>query len=530
MISKILLVLLMATSFNVTMPASILPESSSVTVRRGDRLQLSCNIRISASETILESSWIRDEDSRFPYDTVNVSTCRPGIKNDGRDVPCATSKTLDNRGRVKYVYQTNETATTTLIIDESTLEDNTTFRCVVDRQQGGKQQSEQISVTVYYLPNATTPTCTSSNLSGVSIIPSSLTCSAGESQPSVSLEWTAFNEDSKRVSLSNFTEMIRDRVENTLDLTMLEIPFNKLVFTCFMTSRAYPEFISNCSIGPFFIPTTEATTVSRTPSTGTDHPVSPLSPITDITSRASGTLPTVTDEPVSRLSPIAVIASTAGAGAALFIIIIIIVCVVSSRKTKKRREVAVRFQASASGRQQTDFVRLATTTAIYENQGSVSLPVHQRMNYNRVPLKDDTPSDQSELPADVYAYASVTTAHRQPTSPPHYYELDPDAPTEKTSDGYAYASVEKVAGQDGQDWTEDAASDSSWEDDDSHDQEPRRLKVHDTGATYSEIEQTNDGGAGDNDNSHTIFVDNILYVPSTNDVIRQSKFKGQPVA
>ncbi|XP_022107231.1 uncharacterized protein LOC110988218 [Acanthaster planci] len=514
MASHIVFFLSLATTVGITISATIEPESSTVTVQRGQQLRLSFKIGISRDENITESQWVRTE-SQDPYDTVDVSTCIPD-----EDVPCITSITVDQRGKVKYLFVDDALAITTLIIDESTLGDNTTFRCRIEREQPrGAQISLPIYVTVHYLPNETYPVCTSSNLTEAPQPPPVLTCSAGESHPAVLLEWTTLDGNSDRITLSNDTERLEDRVQNTLNLSSLSTPYNNQTFTCFMTSEAYPDFSSNCSIGPIgpivvstAEPTTGATQVLET------HPM-------------------VTDEAVSTLSPIEVIAATAGAGAAFFVTIAVIVCIASSGKAKPRRRKPAAYHMPVYSRHQADAVRPASSDPANVNQSSDTLTVTHGLPNDSVPLEENTPRERppAALPRtspDVYAYASIAPDRQRHLSPPDVF-LDSDPAPQKTrSEGYAYASVLETERQ-------RPASFSSLETDKKTGQEPARPQTRDTNSTSPAMGQTpraastkargssNESG-GNDAASGTGFVDNILYIPSTEDVVTRRTSKKLP--
>ena len=232
-----------------------------------------------------------------------------------------------------------------------------------------------------HLPDPSYPMCSRSNPSTNADI-LSLSCWAEITQPVVSLEWTVEGSSSDQLSFTSKTETDEDRVESTLFLNEPGIPSGSLVFTCHMTSSAFPHTWRNCSIGPILIPGGQTTasilpSPEQTTSVILPDPTTTTTPRNDLGStdpqttpfNQDGTLTTPAELPP--LSHAVVITAVASAffGFTTIILLLIIAYLVSSRKRRfndTERKVDLHLTGVASCATQTNNIEQGTSL-MYQN-------------------------------------------------------------------------------------------------------------------------------------------------------------------
>ena len=137
------------TSLTITATAT----DDTVRVLLGEEIHLSCHITFETStDQLSEVRWYRGPNMATPYGSIDVTIC--GYVS----LPCPEVNTTDNRGVVRYEIGTSNEATLTLVIDNSRLEDNTSFSCGAVKDSGNQPQPAGIYVTVIDLPNVVTLT------------------------------------------------------------------------------------------------------------------------------------------------------------------------------------------------------------------------------------------------------------------------------------------------------------------------------------------------------------------------------------
>ena len=144
---------LVLSAVSLTTAFTIRATIDEVTIRRGEQLQLSCEIGLEAGDTLSdlqEVRWYRGSALTTAYGALDVSSCNIGIYQ------CNNATTVDDRGTVHYAVTGSNTGKMALIISSAIVEDNGTFYCGFLPDFG---QSAEISVTVQYLPGKTYPMC-----------------------------------------------------------------------------------------------------------------------------------------------------------------------------------------------------------------------------------------------------------------------------------------------------------------------------------------------------------------------------------
>ena len=115
---SVFIVALFATCFTTTTTLTLEVKSDVVTVREGERLNLSCSIVLDG-QGIREARWYRGSDPA-PYGSIGVTNCGPFPL-------CPVVNTTDNRGVVQFTRGFLNAATLTLMIDHTSARDNTSF-------------------------------------------------------------------------------------------------------------------------------------------------------------------------------------------------------------------------------------------------------------------------------------------------------------------------------------------------------------------------------------------------------------------
>ncbi|XP_038077100.1 uncharacterized protein LOC119744949 [Patiria miniata] len=241
-------------------------------------------------------------------------------------------------------------------------------------------------------------------------------------------------------------------------------------------------------------------------------------------------------DPAPLLGSTFFIALSAASGGVIIFLLVIVACLVSRRKTNKRDAINVSMSmATISGTAETG--RLGTVYGHrYDDQRS-----SQRAGSNSYDMGENRPTSPVQLVA-AYAVVPVPGLLQQP--PPEYAVLDPDMSSEEVaSDDDTYECVveekrrrrglkEVAASDDAANFGHDAPQDS----------EDTEMAV-----AYAEIGQTTSSSSsvtprGNDDHSKDDrgFVDNVLYMASSNDAIineqrfgnsvftSQKKVKGKP--
>ncbi len=143
-----IVLLLFVTAETQTTTTTLEVISDVVTVREGQKLNLSCSF-ITGSTGILEVRWYRGT-VQTPYGFIDVTQC-------GVSPLCPEVNTTDNRGVVNYTRGFLNEATLTLVIDHSLVRDNTSFYCGVIAARNTFKKSQSIHVIVQHLPDPTYP-------------------------------------------------------------------------------------------------------------------------------------------------------------------------------------------------------------------------------------------------------------------------------------------------------------------------------------------------------------------------------------
>ncbi|XP_071801234.1 uncharacterized protein [Asterias amurensis] len=335
---SVFIFVLFATCFTTTTTLTIDVTSDIVTVREGEKLNLSCSITLDG-QGIREFRWYRGSDPA-PYGSIDVTNCSISSL-------CPEVNTTDNRGVLHYRRGFLSEATLTLVINRTLTRDNTSFYCGLFTLSNTFPRSDNIHVIIQHLPDPSYPMCLRSNSSTNADI-LSFSCWAELTQPVVSLEWTVEGSSAERISLSHQTEIYEDRVENTLFLNEPGIPSGSLVFICHMTSSAFPHTRMNCSIRPILIPGEQTTAVilpspEQTtagilpdPTTATTSPRNDLASTNPTTTpfARDGTPATPTDLPPLSHAVVIAAATSAFFGFTTIILLLIIAYLVSSKKRR----------------------------------------------------------------------------------------------------------------------------------------------------------------------------------------------------
>ncbi|XP_033635986.1 uncharacterized protein LOC117296988 [Asterias rubens] len=411
---------LLVTSVTRTTTLTIEVASDRVTVREGEPLNLLCSFTLDG-QGIQEVRWYRGSIQQ-PYGSIDVSSC--GVS----PLLCPMVNTTDNRGVVQFTRGLRMQATFILLIDHSLVRDNTMFSCGVQKMLGGFQSSAKlIRVTVQHLPDPSYPMCLRSNSSTLTDI-LSLSCWAEITQPVVSLEWTVEGNSSDQLSFtSSSTETDEDRVENTLFFNETGIPSGSLVFTCHMTSYAFPHIQRNCSIGPIPVPGKQTTAGILSSPEQTTAPQSP----DQIT---ASTVPEPSKTATPRNDPklnTAVIASIASASVAIIVILLVIIAfLVSTRREKsaaKPQNLGIRLSLTNTSPR--------SNTSLYANQSD---PIYANQNNTAISSSNQRPVTLEPRPGDATA-----------DSPPVLYaEVPSDNKVSyvQSAEGYSYAVVSNEDG------------------------------------------------------------------------------------
>ncbi|XP_038064759.1 uncharacterized protein LOC119735133 [Patiria miniata] len=489
------------TSVMVTAPGT-------VSVRRGEPLQLSCNITMLSSGNMINTAqWDRKQNSSFQMYGVIDASSGCGVSSEN---PCPAVNTSDNRGIVRYERGTDNDARLTLTITPSHLEDSTSFQCVVYLNEGigSTTHSAIIKVTIRFFPNTTYPRCfVSPNSHDTPALPLILTCSSEFARPNVSLLWTTL-DNSTNVILGGITAVAGDEVENKLHLNP---SWTYTRYVCHMTSEAFPGIERNCSvdIGP--------TTVSTDPSSvSTTHDLSNTD-LSSLTLHFTDSSPTNSNP--SSFSTV-IIAVSSAVGGVIILLLVIIICLVSSRRKSRSWENRdTTLQLSTPTRPSDEISRQAAN--VYDNHNYFNQPASQRASGHEV---RDAESTDRAPPAPEGAYAVSTVIWEQTPPPPVYAVLDPDVSSDDDTcvlGVYSYATVQKMTKP-------------------SHDgkmkqnvQKAADLHNLSTMGAYDEAGQLQAGGPlgqrlGDSningnyndDDCTAVFVDNILYVASSDDALQ----------
>ncbi|XP_033635007.1 uncharacterized protein LOC117296274 [Asterias rubens] len=420
----VFVLLLFVTTVSRTTTLTIEATNDIVTVREGEPFSLSCSITL-GFPGVREVRWYRGSDQML-YGSISVTHC--GIKP-----LCQEVNTTDNRGVVQFTRGFHNAATLTLVIDHSTAHDNTSFYCGLLTSSNTFPRSDNIHVIVQHLPDPSYPMCLRSNSSTNADI-LSFSCWAEITQPVVSLEWTVEGSSSERISLSHQTEIYENRVENTLFLNETGIPSGSLVFTCHMTSSAFPQIQINCSIEPILIPvgqttasilpSPEQTTAGFLPDPSLPDPTTTTTttttPQNDLGSTDRATTPFSQDGmPTTRTTKIItqsdpqlntiVIAATASACLVVIIILLIIIaCLVSSRRTRRKGEAKTNpndlsIRLSVAITSPGSNTNLSHEAHVYANETVPALSSTNRPGRLEIPPWDHT---ASHPPSPLYAAVS----------------------------------------------------------------------------------------------------------------------------
>ena len=133
--SIVFVLALFATVVTTTTSLTITATATDDTVRvlLGEEIHLSCHITFETStDQLSEVRWYRGPHMTTPYGSIDVTIC--GVVS----LPCPEVNTTDNRGVVRYERGTSNEATLTLVIDNSRLEDNTSFSCGAVKVSGSQ--------------------------------------------------------------------------------------------------------------------------------------------------------------------------------------------------------------------------------------------------------------------------------------------------------------------------------------------------------------------------------------------------------
>ncbi|XP_071801087.1 uncharacterized protein [Asterias amurensis] len=413
--SMVFVVLLFVTTVTRTATLTIEATSDTVTVREGEQLTLSCSIKLD-NQGLRKARWYRGSDQLL-YGSIDITLC-------GISPLCLEVNTTDNRGVVQYTRSFND-ATLTLVIDHTLARDNTTFSCGLLTTSGTFPMPDNVHVIVQHFPDPTFPMCLRSNSSTNADI-LSFSCWAEITQPVVSLEWTVEGSSSERISLSHQTEIYEDRVENTL---FLNEPSGSLVFTCNMTSSAFPQIQRNCSIEPILIPvgqttasilpSPEQTTAGFLPDPFLPDPTT-TTPQNDVGSMDRATTPfsqdgmptTLTTKIITQIDPplntIVIAAIVSACLVVIIILLIIIACLVSSRRTRSRgeaktdpKDLSIRLSVAITAPGSN--TNLSHEAHVYSNETVPALSSTNRPGRLEIPPWDHT---ASHPPSPLYAAVS----------------------------------------------------------------------------------------------------------------------------
>ncbi|XP_071801407.1 uncharacterized protein [Asterias amurensis] len=471
--SIVFMSILLVTYVTRTTTLTIEVASDRVTVREGESLNLLCSLTLD-DQGIQEVRWYRGSD-QILYGSIDVSSC--GVPSL---LLCPVVNTTDNRGVVQFTRGSGIQATFILLIDHSLVRDNTMFSCGVQKMFGGFQSSAKIRVTVQHLPDPSYPMCLRSNPSTNADI-LSLSCWAEITQPVVTLEWTVDGSRSDQLSFS--TETDEDRVENTLFFNETGIPSSSLVFTCHMTSYAFPHIQRNCSIGPIPVPGVQTTAGILSSPEQTTAPQSP-----DQTTASTQPEPSKTAFP--RNDPklnTAVIASIASASVAIIVILLVIIaCLVFPRRKRRAanpQNLGIQLSLNTNTSPRSTSLYANQSDPIYANQNNTAISSSNQRPVTLEPRPGDATADSppvlyAEVPSDNkvsyvqsaegYSYAVVSKedgccestaleyqpnmGHQSP-DPPEYYTLEPGnrqmthgREPKTIDDQYVYAEAAKGQG------------------------------------------------------------------------------------
>ncbi|XP_033635702.1 uncharacterized protein LOC117296766 isoform X2 [Asterias rubens] len=219
----------------------LMATSSVVEVCLGKELRLSCHVRFGTStgtQSLAEVGWNRGEGA---YGRINVTACKTELEE-------CTEQTTDSRGQLQYGIGDSNVASLSLVVKNSTFEDNATFSCFALDRNGDRQTSQNTSAIVHGLPNkaflypiCSIKTCSSEDADNAC----TLSCTAEITGPMVSLDWIVSGTNSTEVRLSNNTVVIGNQVVLLYNVTER---YDNAIFTCRLFSDEFPCLKSSCSI------------------------------------------------------------------------------------------------------------------------------------------------------------------------------------------------------------------------------------------------------------------------------------------
>ncbi|XP_071801114.1 uncharacterized protein [Asterias amurensis] len=391
----------------------LMATSSVVEVCLGKELRLSCHVRFGTSkgtQSLAEVGWNRGEGA---YGRINVTACKTELEE-------CTEQTTDSRGQLQYgIKGDSNVASLTLVIKNSTMEDNVTFSCFTLGKNGNRQTSQNTSAIVHGLPNKASlyPICSKKTCSSEDADNAcTLSCMAEITRPMVSLDWIVSGTNSTEVRLSNNTVVIGNQVVLLYNVTER---YDYAIFTCRLFSDEFPCLKSSCSI--------ELTSVSS--------PFTPRPP--------RGQSPT-------GFSLVMVIIMAVAATVIVIVLLLIIVCFARTKgskikQTKKEGTAATNTTTASSERRHQNVLEDVGIYTLPDYEQTVRASHHTSVDVELLAGGNAGPPGAPSLPYEVIQQA-VTDNNNQlsmktPTQTAQVYEvLKPDE-MDRAADNQGPASV-----------------------------------------------------------------------------------------
>ncbi|XP_022107199.1 mucin-5AC-like [Acanthaster planci] len=523
---------LFAEMVTVATEVTISAAAEEVRVRKGEPLQLSCDIRYDLYADIAGVKWFKHQETYG-----EIYFCASG---DTAQLNYSEINTTDARGVIRYERGRTNSATLMLIIPNSEFEDSGQFVCMVSIRKVDTslyQRSSAVDVSVTACATTDVSTIIRRIFSGRSSFPATSRPTKGVEEATVAM---SIRVEVQTLSTAPSHQTTSDTRAHVSTAYQRSSQYGKALLAT--TSRNPPDLTTSSpstTVGQSIFSSTSTSAAlstkrfTRSQTEGTSSPKAP--------SALMSTDPTpLPGRPI-------LIAVSAAAGGVIFILLAVVACLVSSRKTASggvtgNTNVSISL-AAVSGRSET-----GSYATSFCNHRDYQQPGSRRAGGNNAVALGYNKLTGSPPTSPTAAYAVVPIPGLQLPSPPtEYAVLDPDFSSHSSDDDHVYESTlaQQMKRQ-------DRREDETWVNGVNFKQsvvERPGVRDRETPDSQAEVRQPapvvssavpcghDSGCSGDCDRK---FVDNILYEASSDSAIineqrfgasvmvSQKKIKGNP--